>query len=466
VEQAARDLEASATTTASPSAPATASARPPPPPQPRCGSSATHRNSRVITTAPTWAQVEQLLWREIRAVAVARANGGRHHVAFPTPSATKLELGDQWFAIGLSTNEPERFQGHHADHMLLIVDEASGVDERIFEAAEGFLTAEGAKVLLIGNPTQLGGQFHRAFTTERARWHGIHISVFDSPNYTGEPVSPHVARALPHAEWAARSRRRGARLADVPGPRARRVPDVGGRHGHRAAPRRGRPGTPPRRPYPAALEASSSPATSRASAATRRSSARAARPASGSRDLQRQGDDRDRRLDHRAWRELRDESGADITRSSSTTTASAAASPTSCARRATRSSRSTAAPARRRRLPQPPVRAWFRMARRLAELDLDEDDQLAADLTAPKYRLDSDGRASSSARTRPRSASAAPRTAATWRSSRSSRRSPSRCPTTRTTGARVVAGRARRLRGDGAERLVADRGSPRRPDVT
>lgn len=166
---------------------------------------AAHRDSRVITTAPTWAQVEQLLWREVRgAVGSAHANG--HGAMFPPANTTKLELGDQWFAIGLSTNEPERFQGHHADHLLLIVDEASGVDERIFQAAEGFLTADGAKVLLIGNPTRPGGQFHRCFTTERARWHQIHISVFDSPNYTGEKVPESVARAMPRAGWAEEAR--------------------------------------------------------------------------------------------------------------------------------------------------------------------------------------------------------------------------------------------------------------------
>jgi phage terminase large subunit len=154
------------------------------------------RNSRVITTAPTWAQVEQLLWREIRA-GVARATPDE----FPAASATKLELGVEWFAIGLSTNEPERFQGHHADNLLLVVDEASGVDERIFEAAEGFLTAEGAHMLLVGNPTRVGGQFHRAFTTERAQWRTIHISTEDTPNYTGEQVSPEVARSLPRKEW-------------------------------------------------------------------------------------------------------------------------------------------------------------------------------------------------------------------------------------------------------------------------
>lgn len=161
----------------------------------------THRNSRVITTAPTWQQVEQLLWREVRS-SVTRANELRAEQVFPPASVAKLEFGEQWFALGLSTNEPERFQGHHAPFILLVVDEASGVDEGIFEAAEGFLTAEGAHVLLVGNPTRIGGQFHRAFTVERASWHTIHISTFDTPNYTGEPVPPDVARSLPRKGWA------------------------------------------------------------------------------------------------------------------------------------------------------------------------------------------------------------------------------------------------------------------------
>jgi phage terminase large subunit len=162
---------------------------------------ASFRDSRVITTAPTWTQVEQLLWRAIRGQ-VAKAHEAGQGAIFPRPSVTKLELGPEWFAIGQSTNEPERFQGHHAPHLLLVVDEASGVKETIFEAAEGFLTAEGAKVLLIGNPTQLGGQFYRAFTSQSTRWHQVHVSTQDTPNYTGEQVSETVARALPRANWA------------------------------------------------------------------------------------------------------------------------------------------------------------------------------------------------------------------------------------------------------------------------
>ncbi len=163
---------------------------------------AAHPNeSRVVTTAPTWVQVAELLWREIRA-AVGRAHKLGELTAWPIPSSTKLDLGAEWFAIGHSTNEPERFAGHHARWLLLIIDEASGVDERIFEAGEGFLTAEGSRLLLLGNPTKKGGTFHRAFTKEAALWNPIHISAYDCPNETGEEVPEHVARALPRKGWA------------------------------------------------------------------------------------------------------------------------------------------------------------------------------------------------------------------------------------------------------------------------
>lgn len=151
---------------------------------------------RVITTAPTWSQVEQLLWREIAM---------RHHniqPAFGKLFKTQLEVAPDWFAIGLSTDTPERFQGHHAPRMLLVVDEASGVDDSIFEASEGFLTAEGARVLLIGNPTRTTGTFYRAFKPDSG-WNRIHISAYDTPNFTGEEVHQDAARALVTPEWAA-----------------------------------------------------------------------------------------------------------------------------------------------------------------------------------------------------------------------------------------------------------------------
>jgi phage terminase large subunit len=157
---------------------------------------ATHPQSRVITTALTWSQVRMQLWKEIREAhrLSQGAVGGK-------PLETRLELGDKWYALGLSTDTPEAFHGHHADHLLLVVDEASGVSEGIFEAATGYMTAEGARLLLIGNPTQLAGTFYRAFHEERAMWNTIAVSLFDTPAFTGEDVSAETLRALPGKTW-------------------------------------------------------------------------------------------------------------------------------------------------------------------------------------------------------------------------------------------------------------------------
>lgn len=153
----------------------------------------------AVTTAPTWRQVRDLLWREIRKL---------HHRAggfFDGKlTETRLDFAPDWYAVGLSTNQPENFQGFHSPHLLFVVDEASGVSQSIFEAAEGFLTAAGSRTLLIGNPTQVGGEFYQAFHGQRALYHTIHMSAFDTPAFTGEQVPDDVARVLPSKQWVER----------------------------------------------------------------------------------------------------------------------------------------------------------------------------------------------------------------------------------------------------------------------
>lgn len=153
-------------------------------------------NSRVITTAPTYTQVRNLLWAEIHS-AVSHAPEGM----YPSADITALRFDEDWYAVGVSTNKPERFQGQHAEHLLLIIDEASGVDERIYEAAEGFLTNDNARVLLIGNPTQTAGQFYRAFHSERDMWNTISISAYDTPQLSGEDVPDDVWRHMISPTW-------------------------------------------------------------------------------------------------------------------------------------------------------------------------------------------------------------------------------------------------------------------------
>jgi len=140
----------------------------------------TFHPSIVISTAPTWRQVEKLVWKEVRAAyngAAIRLGGNL------SPKTPELQIKqDEWYAIGLSTNEPDRFQGFHAENILVVVDEAAGVSEDIYEGIEGVLTSVNAKLLLLGNPTSLTGTFRKAF--REPGWKTIHISAYDSPNFT------------------------------------------------------------------------------------------------------------------------------------------------------------------------------------------------------------------------------------------------------------------------------------------
>ena len=139
-----------------------------------------HRNAIVLSTAPTWRQVVKLIWKEIRnAFRLAKYPLGGNLL----PKTPELHIiNSEWYASGLSTDDPNRFQGFHSEHILVIVDEAAGVNEPIFEAIEGVLTSTGARLLLLGNPTIIGGTFYNSFKSPLYR--KFHVGAFDSPNFT------------------------------------------------------------------------------------------------------------------------------------------------------------------------------------------------------------------------------------------------------------------------------------------
>lgn len=155
-------------------------------------------DSRVISTAPTWQGVEKLLWHEIN-----RLHAGARFPLGGDCLSVEVRLADGRFAIGLSSDpaRSEAFQGHHARNILVIFDEASGIDRRIFEAAEGYMTTAGARMLLIGNPTQPAGVFFDAFHEHTDEYHTLHVSALDSPAITGEQVPDEVRARLTGPDW-------------------------------------------------------------------------------------------------------------------------------------------------------------------------------------------------------------------------------------------------------------------------
>lgn len=138
-----------------------------------------HDDGIAVTTAPTWTQVKEVLWREIR----SQIDGAR--VAFPKPSTVRWDMGPKQYAMGLSTNEGTRFQGWHG-RILIVVDEAAGVRPAIIEAAEGIRAGGDVRFLWLGNPTITSGPFYEVFSSTRGvGWTLITISAFDTPNFAG-----------------------------------------------------------------------------------------------------------------------------------------------------------------------------------------------------------------------------------------------------------------------------------------
>ena len=166
----------------------------------------THDEAIVITTAPTERQVKNLLWREIR-----RLHQNNSELIGGRITQTKLELSNQRYAFGFATNAPERFQGFHHENILIIVDEAAGVHEFVYDAIMGSMTTGNAKMLMIGNPTTVAGTFYDAFHKNRSDWVTIHISAFDTPAFTGEiPSDQPLPPGMPTPEWVQRyARQRG-----------------------------------------------------------------------------------------------------------------------------------------------------------------------------------------------------------------------------------------------------------------
>lgn len=152
-----------------------------------------HNPAIVVSTAPTFRQVRHILWRQIRRLyRPAREELGGKMLD------TRWELAEDRYAMGLSAESADEFLGFHSPNMFIVVDEAEGVSDEIYEAIDAVMTSAEPRLLLIGNPTTTSGAFRRAFYEERHLYHTITISVLDSSNVQAGKVE---IRGLTTSQW-------------------------------------------------------------------------------------------------------------------------------------------------------------------------------------------------------------------------------------------------------------------------
>lgn len=149
----------------------------------------------VLTTAPTDNQVRNILWREL-----AKAAAATQLPLLGRALQMRYEIAPDWYALGFKAadTQPDRFQGFHAEHALVVVDEAAGVADTVFDALDAVLTSAQARQLLIGNPTNAQGRFHDSFGKDRALYNTITVRAQDTPNIQAQRV---VRPYLITQEW-------------------------------------------------------------------------------------------------------------------------------------------------------------------------------------------------------------------------------------------------------------------------
>lgn len=135
---------------------------------------ATRPFPKIPCTAPTQHQLFDILWAEVSKW-LRNNKALANELVWTKEKVYMRGYPEEWFAVARTASKPDALQGFHADDVLYIIDEASGVDDDIFEPVLGALSTPGARLLMCGNPTQLSGFFYDSHNKNRASYATFHI---------------------------------------------------------------------------------------------------------------------------------------------------------------------------------------------------------------------------------------------------------------------------------------------------
>lgn len=146
----------------------------------------TRYNAKILATAPNITQLYTVLWAEL-------AKWLQTCPLAPYLAQTKTRLymigyEKTWFAFPKTATTAEGIAGQHAEHLLIIADEASGIKDDILETLLGTITGSENKLLFISNPTRRSGVFFDAFHRNVALYRTIHVNAERSTRVDHENI--------------------------------------------------------------------------------------------------------------------------------------------------------------------------------------------------------------------------------------------------------------------------------------
>ncbi len=139
--------------------------------------------SKIGCTAPSADQMFDILWAEIALWLPRMKEEMRANYEWQSDHIRMVDNPENWWARAKTARpeKPEALAGIHADNVGIMVDEASGVAEIVFQTAHGSLTNKNILVVMISNPTRSLGYFYDSHHKFKQDFQCLQFSSLDSP---------------------------------------------------------------------------------------------------------------------------------------------------------------------------------------------------------------------------------------------------------------------------------------------
>jgi hypothetical protein len=144
----------------------------------------TEDDAKIVLTAPVAAQLENQLMPELKKwsenlfpLIAPLVDVKTKHATYGAGKGLNRAV-----ARTARKNNSEALAGVHGSFVLYILDEASGIDQKIFEVIEGALTGERFLFVMCSNPTRTVGNFYDSHTKNKKFYRTIHLNSENSAN--------------------------------------------------------------------------------------------------------------------------------------------------------------------------------------------------------------------------------------------------------------------------------------------
>lgn len=137
-------------------------------------------DSALISTAGTWSQVKDQLWREVHHWA-GKVLPGREIVTDDVNlNQTGVSVDSKWYAKARAPNKEATFEGVHSRRVMVLFDEAKAIDNGIYNAARRILRGKDSTCwwVAMSSPASPSGPFYKA--NQSTRWTVHHHTGYES----------------------------------------------------------------------------------------------------------------------------------------------------------------------------------------------------------------------------------------------------------------------------------------------